>query len=98
MFMALDTSRVKYVAQLARLKLSDVEISSLAHDLAKILDHIETLNEVKTENVEPTYRVVLTENVVREDKAVPKENNLTLFENVPHKKGHFVKVPKIIDV
>ena len=96
--MAIDKSRVKYVAQLARLKLSDEEVASLAHDLTKILEHIETLNEVKTDKVSPTYRVVLSENVVREDHVVEKEDNLSLFENAPHKKGRFVKVPKIIDV
>ena len=96
--MAIDKSRVKYVAQLARLKLSDEEVASLAHDLTKILEHIETLNEVKTDKVPPTYRVVLNENVVREDHVVEKDDNLSLFENAPHKKGRFVKVPKIIDV
>ncbi len=96
--MALDRVHVEYVAQLARLKLSDEEISALTHSLIKTLEHIKTLDEVNTENVEPTYRVVPTQNVVREDNVVQQEGNPSLFENAPHTKGNFVKVPKIIDV
>ncbi len=64
----IDKKTVKHVAKLARIDLNDEEIKKFSQQLSKVFDHIETLSEVNTENVEPTSQVTGLENVMREDE------------------------------
>ena len=76
----LSKDEVKHVAALANIKLSPQEISKFQKQLSEILDYIEILNEVKTENVEPTSQVTGLENIFRKDetgKALTQEEALS---------------------
>ena len=44
---------VEYVADLARIELTEAEKQEMTTQLARILHHIEKLNELDTENIEP---------------------------------------------
>ena len=68
----IDRKQVLHVARLARLRLSEPEIEKMAGELSTILDHIEKIEELDLEGVEPTSHVVALENVLRED--VPRES------------------------
>ena len=59
---------VKKVAKLANLKLSEEEEAKYSEQLSKILEYIDKLNEVNTENVEPTYNVTGLTNVMSPDE------------------------------
>ncbi|HLM37679.1 MAG TPA: Asp-tRNA(Asn)/Glu-tRNA(Gln) amidotransferase subunit GatC [Gaiellaceae bacterium] len=63
----IDRDQVLHVAKLARLKLTDDEVDRMAAELSKILGHVETMNELDLEGVEPTSHVVDLTNVLRED-------------------------------
>ena len=54
----IDRDQVLHVAKLARLKVTDDEVDRMAEELSKILDHVETMNELDLEGVEPTSHVV----------------------------------------
>ena len=58
---------VVHLAQLSKLQLSDDEVDSLATDITNILGYVEQLDELDTENVQPTYQVTGLESVWRED-------------------------------
>lgn len=58
---------VDHVARLARLELTDAERDKMAVELSKILDHIEAIQTLDLEGVEPTSHVVHLENVLRAD-------------------------------
>ena len=60
--------QVLHVAKLARLRLSDDEIERMSSELSTILDHIEKINELELDDVEPTTHVVNLENVLRPDE------------------------------
>ncbi len=60
--------QVKHIAQLARLGLSDEEISKFSAQLSSILDYVAQLEEVDVKNVEPTSQVTGLKNVLRKDK------------------------------
>jgi aspartyl-tRNA(Asn)/glutamyl-tRNA(Gln) amidotransferase subunit C len=68
----IDRDQVLHVARLARLQVSDEEIERMAPELSKILGHVETMNELELEGVEPTSHVVDLVNVLRED--VPRDS------------------------
>jgi aspartyl-tRNA(Asn)/glutamyl-tRNA(Gln) amidotransferase subunit C len=67
----IDREQVLHVARLARLQLSEEEVDRMAGEMSTILGHVETMNELDLEGVEPTSHVVELQNVLRED--VPRE-------------------------
>ena len=67
----IDREQVLHVARLARLQLSEQEVDRMAGEMSTILGHVETMNELDLEGVEPTSHVVELQNVLRED--VPRD-------------------------
>lgn len=63
--------QVLHVAKLARLRLSDDEIDRMSTELSGILDHIEKIEELDLDGVDPTSHVVTLENVLRPDEPRP---------------------------
>ena len=68
----IERDQVLHVARLARLRLSDEEVERMSRELSTILDHIEKINELALDGVEPTSHVVEVENVLRADE--PRES------------------------
>lgn len=94
--MSSDSFDIEKIARLARLKLTEEEQIRLSRHLTGIIEHIDQLNQLDTENVEPTSHVLPLENVFREDEAK------TIFEDgkyLPlaprHDKDHY-EVPQIL--
>ena len=98
--MNLSEKEVRYVADLANLRLSDDEVHRMSQDLGNILTHIEQLNELDTKTVEPMAQVLfdadetatLRADVIR----TPLSNNDALANAVSSGTGYF-KVPKVIE-
>lgn len=63
----LNAEQVAHIAKLARLGLKDDETEKFSRQLSDILGHMEMLNEVDTDKVEPTSQVTGLMNVTRED-------------------------------
>ena len=68
----IDREQVLHVARLARLRLTDDEVERMSTELSSILDHIEKIEELDLDGVEPTSHVVEVENVLRPDE--PRES------------------------
>lgn len=64
----IDEQAVAYVAKLARIALSKAEVKKFSKDLTGILNYMEILKEVKTDNVPETSQVTGLTNVMEEDK------------------------------
>ena len=58
---------VEHVARLARLELTDEEKEMFTHQLGDVLEHVERMNEVNTDGVEPMNHPIDFYNVTRED-------------------------------
>lgn len=67
----IDRDQVLHVAKLARLRLSDEEVERMTGELSKILEHVERMDRVDLDGVEPTSHVVELQNVLREDVPRP---------------------------
>ena len=67
----IDREQVLHVARLARLELSDDEVSTMVGELSKILEHIERISELDLEGVPPTSHVVEVSNALRSDEPRP---------------------------
>ena len=60
------------MGRLARLELTDDEVDRMSGELSTILDHVERMNQLDLEGVEPTSHVVPLENVLRPVNGDPK--------------------------
>jgi aspartyl-tRNA(Asn)/glutamyl-tRNA(Gln) amidotransferase subunit C len=91
---------VRYVADLANLRLTDDEVARMQHDLDEILTHVDTLNEVNTDGVEPMAQVLIDAGDAEAFRAdvehEPLGSDLGLA-NAPQKGGGYFKVPKVIE-
>ena len=67
----IDREQVLHVARLARLRLSDDEVSKMAGELSNILEHIERISELDLDGVPPTSHVVDVANALRADEPTP---------------------------
>ena len=79
----IDREQVLHVARLARLELADEEVERMSGELSGILDHVERMNELELEDVEPTSHVVALENVLRSDEPRPSWPRERILEPSP---------------
>jgi aspartyl-tRNA(Asn)/glutamyl-tRNA(Gln) amidotransferase subunit C len=93
----IDISEVRTVAKLARLQLSDGEVTQFSHQLSAILDYIEKLNQLDTKNVEPLAHCLPVSNIFRADIVVPSLGVEKALANAPDRDNEFFKVPRILD-
>jgi aspartyl-tRNA(Asn)/glutamyl-tRNA(Gln) amidotransferase subunit C len=96
--MQIDEQLISRLEHLARLELSKEERSHIQHDLNKILDMVEKLNELDTTNVPPLVYINEEGNVWREDEVKNQINQTNALKNAPDQDGTFFKVPKVIDL
>ncbi len=88
---------MEYVGILAKLELSSEEKERAKEDMAKMLDYIDTLNELDTSGAEPMSHVFPVHNVFREDVVTNGDEREEILANAPEaKEGAFV-VPKTFD-
>jgi aspartyl-tRNA(Asn)/glutamyl-tRNA(Gln) amidotransferase subunit C len=67
----IDRETVLHVARLARLELTDAEVSKMSDELSKVLDHIELIRELDLDGVKPTSHVIDVVNALRADEPRP---------------------------
>lgn len=89
----IDRGQVLHVAKLARLKLTDDEVERMAGEMSKILDHVEHMNELDLEGIEPTSHAVRLENVLRPDVPRPSLPREKALENAPDATETGFRVP-----
>ncbi len=91
----ITTKDVEHVAKLARLALTDEEVTKFAQQLDVILEHFNQLKAVNTDNVEPLAHVLPISNVMREDVVVTPPGRDILLKTAPAQENGYFRVPKI---
>jgi aspartyl-tRNA(Asn)/glutamyl-tRNA(Gln) amidotransferase subunit C len=89
----IDRDQVLHVARLARLRLSDEELERMPAELSKILEHVERMNQLDLEGVEPTSHVVDLHNVLREDAPRPSLPREKALQGAPDPADGGFRVP-----
>jgi aspartyl-tRNA(Asn)/glutamyl-tRNA(Gln) amidotransferase subunit C len=96
----LTEKEVRYVADLANLRLSDDEVPRMSQDLGHILTYIEQLNALDTSQVEPMAQVLFDADetaTLREDIPHTPLSNQDALANASSSGAGYYKVPKVID-
>jgi aspartyl-tRNA(Asn)/glutamyl-tRNA(Gln) amidotransferase subunit C len=94
--MSVTKNDVKKIAELARLQFSETELENYTTEMNKMLDYVDKLNELNTENVQPLSHPIENTNVFREDEVKQSTNRVEALKNAPDKSSEHFKVPKVI--
>jgi aspartyl-tRNA(Asn)/glutamyl-tRNA(Gln) amidotransferase subunit C len=93
----LTRDEVAKVALLGRLKLSADELDHMTVQLSRLLEYVEILNEVDTDQVEPMAHAVELVDVFRDDVPAPSLTREEALANAPKTDGRGFLVPKILE-
>ncbi len=95
--MRLTRDQVLHVAELAKLKLTDVEVDLFQEQLSAILAYADHLDELDTESIPPTAGVLALRNVMRLDQVRPSFPRTAMLENAPDTEEGLVRVQAVLD-
>ncbi len=88
---------MEYAGILAKLELSLEEKEAARHDMERMLDYIDKLNELDTSGVEPMSHIFPVDNVFREDVVTNGDDRENILKNAPEQKDGAFKVPKTVE-
>ncbi len=94
---AIDPKVVRYVADLARIALTDQEVERFTKQLSVVLDAVGKLREVDTDAISPTASVLPLDNVTREDEVRPSLTLEEAMRNAPARDGDLFRVQTVIE-
>ena len=92
----ISEQEVKKIAELSRLSLTNEELKKRTKDMNNILDYMDTLNEIDTENVEELYNVHDMNNSLREDSYESSLDKKDVLANSPNSNSDYIEVPLIV--
>ena len=95
--MEFDKKSLLKLGKLARISISDDKLNNLSKDLNSILEFVDQLKEIKTDQVDPTSNSLYQKLEVRDDKVDTKNSTGDILENAPEKEMDFFVVPKVIE-
>ena len=93
----MDKETVRKVAHLANIDVTDQELDRVAPQLSGILEWVEQLGEVDTENVEPLANVVNIDLKLRKDAVTDGACADKVLANAPEETQGFFVVPKVVE-
>jgi len=92
----LSKKEVEHTAWLAHIELSEKEKTLFTEQFNDILNYFKKIDEVNTEDAQPTYHVLDLTNIYREDEETPSLPAEEALKNVPKKEKKFLKAPRIV--
>ncbi len=95
--MSLDKKTVAKVANLARIRVEEDSLDTLADELNNILGWVEQLAEVDTDNVAPMTSVADMQLRWRKDEITDGGYSEEIVANAPAKEDSFFAVPKVVE-
>ena len=92
----LSRGDVEHVAHLARLGLTDDELSRLEGQLNPILDQYRVLADLDTDAIAPTAQTIEVENILREDEPGPSLTVDEALSGAAERSGDHFVVPAVL--
>jgi len=95
--MKLTREEVLHIAHLARIALTEEEITRMSEQLSHLLEHFEVLQQVDTEGVSPTAQSVDLSSVMRGDEIKPSLPQDDVLANAPRREGDCFRVRAVLE-
>ncbi len=88
---------VEYVSDLSKIKLNEEQTAKMIRELSEIIDYMDVLNRLDTENTEPLSHIFPITNVMREDVVVQLYDRELLLKNAPERTEETFVVPRTVE-
>lgn len=95
--MKVTTDEVNYIANLAKLRLTEAEAKKMADEFQGILTHFESIDKFDLSGIKLDLSAEDLQPVVRKDETAVFEDKKKLFQNVKSMTDTYIRVPKIIE-
>ncbi len=95
--MKLSREEVLHIALLARLGLTETEVSKLSEQLSNILENFEVLQQVDTGGIPPTAQSIALQNIMKDDEAANSLPQSEILANAPRKDENFFRVRAVLE-
>lgn len=95
--MKLTRDEVLHIARLARVGLTEEEITRLSEQLSNLLENFQVLQQVDTTDVPPTAQSVALQSVMRDDDIVPSLPSEDILANAPRREGDCFRVRAVLE-
>ena len=95
--MKFDKDSLYKLGKLSKIQIDESKLKSLSSDLGSIIEFIDRLKSIDTENVDPTSNSLDQSLVMREDISSDVNTANEILENAPQKELDFFSVPKVIE-
>lgn len=95
--MSHESIDVRYVANLARINLSEEECERFGKQLSHVIDHIAKLSELDVTGVAPSAHPFDIHGNTREDEPVASLLAADFLQNAPDQSQGQLRVPKVVD-
>ena len=95
--MKLTREEVLHIARLARVALTEEEITRMSEQLSKLLDHFEVLQKVDTTNIPPTAQSVNLESIMRGEDVKPSLKPDDVLANAPRREDDYFRVRPVLE-
>ena len=94
--MSLERDDVEKVSLLARLMLSDEELDKMTAQLAQIVEYVDQLGELNTDDVQPMAHAMELVNVFSDDEVRPALDREEALANAPNRDDECYRVPAVL--
>ena len=95
--MALTREEVLHVAKLARVGLTEADVTKFQTQLSQILEHFEALRELDTTGVPPTTHSLPLENVTAADEPAASLPQVEVLKNAPMQQEGHLRVRAVLE-
>lgn len=97
LIMKIDRQLLDKIAHLSRLEFDEKDAEKMMKDMTAIVDWVEKLKEVDTDNIEPLTTMSHEVNVLREDEVKEHLSHERALKNAPKKDDDYFRVPKVLE-
>ena len=94
--MSLTRQDVEKVALLARLKFDEAELEKITKRMVQIVQYVDKLSELNTEDVEPMAHALDIQNALAEDESRPSLSRNEVLKNAPKHDEEYFLVPAVL--
>ena len=95
--MSISPKNVEKMARLARISIDSEDIPSYSEQLSKILNFMNQMQSIDTENIEPLAHPIEEVNPTRADIVTEKDARQNVHNYASHTVEDFYTVPQVID-
>lgn len=95
--MKITEETVDHIAHLARLEFEGEKKETIKEDLERILQFIDKLKQLETNNVEPLVYMTNEVNRLREDETKVTLSQEEVLKNAPKKDSDYFRIPKVLE-